>query len=78
MIFDNEGVELSYNLAHLFSAINSNNKEQVNEIKNIKWCSLNEVIKSIRKYEKWKIILVKEAFSYFINYIKLYKKIYYG
>lgn len=58
--------------------IDKNNKEQVNEIKNIKWCSLNEVIKSIRKYEKWKIILVKEAFSYFINYIKLYKKIYYG
>lgn len=32
MIFDNEGVERSYNLVHLFSAINSNNKEEVNKI----------------------------------------------
>jgi 8-oxo-dGTP pyrophosphatase MutT (NUDIX family) len=56
--------------------IDIHNAEQINEIKSIKWCSLDDTFKSIRKYEKWKYILVKEVFNYLINYIKLYKKLY--
>jgi len=52
-----------------------NNKNQINEINHIQWCSLSTVIKSFRKYEKWKIQLIKESFKYFLNYIKLYDKI---
>jgi len=54
--------------------IDINNKNQINEVNNIKWCTLSEVMKSIRKYEKWKSSLIKNVVSYFINYIKRYKQ----
>jgi 8-oxo-dGTP pyrophosphatase MutT (NUDIX family) len=57
--------------------IDDNNREQTNEVNSIKWCSLSKVLKSFRKYEKWKFELIKNSFTYFLNYIKLYKKINY-
>lgn len=54
--------------------IDPNNKNQINEIKDIKWYNFKDALNKIRSYEKWKKDLIIRAYKYFINYLKQYKK----
>ena len=49
--------------------IDSNNKHQVGEIKNIKWLTISESLKIIRDYHKSRRVLIKQIQN-FINIIK--------
>ena len=43
--------------------MNYNNKFQIQEIKNIKWRSIDEIYSSIRKYNKYKYEILKKICS---------------
>ena len=55
--------------------IDISNKEQVNEVKNIKWCSLDEACYLIRPTDIKKKEVIRTAYKYFINILKERKKL---